>query len=95
MSCFHLSTGALGSKNGSWVLDLVGLMEGASLDWSGFAKGFWENRQLSSCGKRVTTMTLTIIFFNLDLLGVRNPIYFNFSITLSIFDMAGIQICNL
>jgi hypothetical protein len=40
MSCFHLSKGAFGNKNSSWVLDLVGLMEGASLDWSGFAKGF-------------------------------------------------------
>jgi hypothetical protein len=40
MSCFHLSKGAFGNKNGSWVLGLIGLMEGAPLDWSKFAKGF-------------------------------------------------------
>ncbi len=41
MSCFHLSNGAFGNKNGSWVLGLVGLMEEAPLDWSklrGFAR---------------------------------------------------------
>ncbi len=41
MSCFHLSKGASGNKNGSWVLGLDELMEGASLDWSEFAKGFF------------------------------------------------------
>jgi hypothetical protein len=40
MSCFHLSKGTLGNKNGSWFLGLVGLMEGALLVWSEFAKGF-------------------------------------------------------
>ncbi len=39
-SCFHLSKGALGNKNGSRVLDLIGLMEAASLVWSDLAKGF-------------------------------------------------------
>jgi hypothetical protein len=62
MSCFHLSNGAFGKKNGSWVLDLVGLVEGASLVWRWVSKGVlhgrpWENRLFSSCGKRVRTMT--------------------------------------
>jgi hypothetical protein len=61
MSCFHLSNGALGNKNGSWVLDLVGLMEGASLVWSEFAKGFCtrvlgRTPNFQACGKRVTTV---------------------------------------
>ncbi len=34
MSCFYLSEGALGNKNGSWFLGLVELIEGAPLDWS-------------------------------------------------------------
>ena len=60
MSCFHLSNGAFGNKNVSWVLDLVGLTEGAPLDWRRVRKGVlhgspWENRKLSSCGIRVTT----------------------------------------
>jgi hypothetical protein len=38
--CFHLSNGAFENKNSSWVLDLIGLMEGALLVWSKFAKGF-------------------------------------------------------
>ncbi len=37
---FICQKGAFGNKNGSWVLDFVGLMEGAPLDWSEFAKGF-------------------------------------------------------
>ncbi len=40
MSCFHLSNGPFGNKNGSRVLDLIGLMEAASLVGSEFAKGF-------------------------------------------------------
>ncbi len=40
MSCFHLPNGAFGNKNGSRVLDLIGLMEAALLVWSEFAKGF-------------------------------------------------------
>jgi hypothetical protein len=60
MSCFHLSNGAFGNKIGSWDLGFVGLAEGASLVWRWVRKGVlhrrpWENRLLSSCGKRVTT----------------------------------------
>jgi hypothetical protein len=40
VSCFHLSNGAFGNKKGSWFLDLIGLIEGASLVWSEFANGF-------------------------------------------------------
>ncbi len=40
MSCFHLSNKAFGDNNDSRFLDLVVLMEGASLVWSEFAKGF-------------------------------------------------------
>ncbi len=38
VSCFHLSK--FGNKNGSRVLDLIGLMEAASLACSELAKGF-------------------------------------------------------
>ena len=39
MSCFHLSNGAFGNKNGSWVLSLIGLVEGVSLVWRWVRKG--------------------------------------------------------
>ncbi len=40
MSCFHLSRGAIGNKNGSWVLGLAGLVEEHRLFGAGSAKGF-------------------------------------------------------
>ncbi len=40
MSCFHLSNGAFGNRNGSLVLSLVGLVEGHRLSGGGSAKGF-------------------------------------------------------
>jgi hypothetical protein len=40
MSCFHLSNGAFGNRNGSWVLSLVGLVEEHLLSGGGSAKGF-------------------------------------------------------
>ncbi len=58
MSCFHLSNRAFGNKNGSWVLSLIGLVEGASLVWRWVRKGVlhgrpWDNRLLSSCATSV------------------------------------------
>ncbi len=41
MSCFHLSRGAFGNRNGSWVLSLVGLVEEHCLFGGGSAKGFY------------------------------------------------------
>ncbi len=38
--CFHLSNGHLGIRTVHGFLDLVGLMEGASLVWGEFVKGF-------------------------------------------------------
>jgi hypothetical protein len=40
MSCFHLSNGASGNKNGSWVFGPYWVDGRASLVWSEFAKGF-------------------------------------------------------
>jgi hypothetical protein len=40
VSCFHLSIGAFGNRNGSRVLDLVDWIKGAPLVWSELAKGF-------------------------------------------------------
>ncbi len=40
MSCFHLSKGALGNKNGSWVLSFVGLMREHRLIGVSLQRGF-------------------------------------------------------
>jgi hypothetical protein len=40
MSCFHLSKGAFGNKNGSWVLALLGWWKGTACLEVGLQRGF-------------------------------------------------------
>ncbi len=78
-----MSSGAFGNKNGSWVLDIAGLMEGALLVWSEFAKGFCTgalgrtiNFQVVASGSQHYPQRIIVNYLSgLNQLTIRNIIF--------------------